>query len=269
MRNEREKNAVLMVPGLAEASCLLAPLAAVLRVAGYRPILFDYPSTRHTIEVLTEDYLGPAIAALRREKRLDIVTHSMGGVMLRYYLQRHGIPNLGRAVMLAPGHGGSPMSSLYRHHPLYPLMLGPAGVQSSADEAGFALRIPRRVEAEVGVIAGCMPLDPLSLFVMPWPHDGRLPVDSTAIAGMRDHIVLPASHDFLMLDPWACYETLHFLDHGIFDHGPLLVRCCEELIRMEAPMVDRLSKRGEEEAPLRKRTPLSRARRITPPATAM
>lgn len=214
-------DAVLLVHGLAETSGIFAPLASVLRLAGCQPVLFDYPSTSAPTEHLTDHYLAPAIARLAGKRRLDIVTHSMGGVMLRYYLQKHGIPNLGRIVMFAPGHAGSPMISLFRHIPLWRLLHGPAGVQSAADEEGFALKIPRRIDAEVGVIAGCLPLDPLSLLVMPWPHDGRLPVNSTAIEGMTDQIVLPVSHAMMMFDPLACYEALQFLKHGKFDHGPV------------------------------------------------
>jgi triacylglycerol lipase len=215
-----DHNAVLMVHGLAEKSALMSPLASILQATGYSPVLFDYPSTRATIPFLTEQFLGPAITNLSSKRRLDIVTHSLGGVMLRYYLQKNHIPNLGRVVMLAPGHAGSPMLSLYCCNPIYRMIVGPAGIQSGADENGFALKIPRHINAEVGIIAGCLPLDPLSLFAMPWPHDGRVTVKSTFIDGMSDHIVLPASHDLMIIDPLACYEVFHFLKHGTFDHGP-------------------------------------------------
>jgi triacylglycerol lipase len=221
MACDTDDTAVLMIHGLAETTALMAPLASMLRMAGFSPVLFDYPSTSTTIELLTERFLRPAIAGLGGKKRLDIVTHSMGGVMLRYYLQNYRVHNLGRIVMLAPGHAGSPMLSLYCHNPLYRFFVGPAGVQSCAGEGALAWRIPRRVDAELGIIAGCLPLDPLSLFVMKWPHDGRLPVESTWVAGMTDHIVLPASHDMMMINPLACYEVVQFLRTGTFDHGPL------------------------------------------------
>jgi triacylglycerol lipase len=214
-------SAVLMVHGLAETSCLMAPMASVLHLAGFEPVLFDFPSTKKRIETLTEEHLGPAIKALGDKPRLDIVTHSMGGVMLRYYLQRHAVPNLGRIVMLGPGHMGSPMLSLYCRNPLYRLVLGPAAVQSTANENAFAFTIPNSVPSEVGVIAGCLPLDPLSLLVMRWPHDGRVPVSSTEVHGMTDHIVLPTSHDLMIVDPLACYQTAHFLKHGAFARGPI------------------------------------------------
>ena len=229
-----DDHAVLLVHGLAESSAVFAPLASSLRMAGFQPVPFDYPSTSARIEDLTDDYLGPAIVRLAGKNRLSIVTHSMGGVMLRYYLQKHRIPNLGRVVMFAPGHAGSPMISLFRHNPVWRLVHGPAGVQSGADEEGFALQIPRRVDAEVGVIAGCLPTDLLSLFVMPWPHDGRLPVASTGIQGMTDRIVLPVSHDMMMFDPLACYEAVQFLRHGKFDHGPLARWDEKELRRKSA-----------------------------------
>jgi pimeloyl-ACP methyl ester carboxylesterase len=223
MVNKSGDDAVLIVHGLAETSALMAPLAFLLRMAGFSPVLFDYPSTSTTIEHLTDRYLRPAIERLSGKRRLDIVTHSMGGVMLRYYLQKHRVPNLGRIVMFAPGHAGSPMISLFCLNLLYRLFVGPAGVESGADDDAFALRTPRYIDGEVGIIAGSLPLDPFSLFVMRWPHDGRLPVASTAIDGMTDRIVLPASHDMMMVNPLACHQTVQFLRQGTFDHGPLSV----------------------------------------------
>ena len=97
-------------------------------------------------------------------------------------------------------------------------MLGPAGLQSADDENCFACQLKRPILKETGVIAGSIALDPLGWMLMPWPNDGKTTVKGTMLPGMKDHLVLPASHDMLIFDPIAIYQTAYFLKHGQFRH---------------------------------------------------
>jgi triacylglycerol lipase len=207
---------ILLVHGLAESSVAMGFLATSLRLQGYRTVSIDYPSTRHTIEECTTLYLKPAIEALAFEESLSIVTHSMGGVMLRYYLAHHRVDNLERIVMLAPGHGGSKTMKVFRRHPLFPVLMGPAGVQSGDDARRLDPALGAYTGPDLGVVAGCISFDPIAWAVMPWPHDGKLTVSATLLEGMKDHIVLPVSHDTILFDPLAIFQTSHFLKHGTF-----------------------------------------------------
>jgi triacylglycerol lipase len=207
---------VLLVHGLAEPAAAMNMLAASLKLQRYKALTFDYPSTKHSIEECTALHLAPAIEALANEPSLSIVTHSMGGIMLRYYLSRHRVENLERVVMLTPGHGGSRTMSALRHHPLFPVFMGPAGIQSGDDEYRFDKALGRYTGPELGIIAGCVSFDIIGSYVMPWPHDGKVKVSATHLEGMKDHIVLPVSHDSVLFDPLAIFQTSHFLKHGMF-----------------------------------------------------
>jgi triacylglycerol lipase len=207
---------VLLVHGLAETSAWMRAIELALALDGFRTHSMDYPSTRGTIEELTESYLSPAILKFSQATTLHIVGHSLGAVMVRYYLSGRRIPNLGRVVMIAPGNRGSRMITYLSRFRPYALVMGPAALQSTDDEGCFACALPPKLDDEFGVIAGCVSLDPLSWFVMQEPNDGRVTVESTKLAGMRDHIVLAASHDSLLLDPVAHIQTREFLRNGKF-----------------------------------------------------
>ncbi|HEX4855775.1 MAG TPA: hypothetical protein VFV28_03135, partial [Limnobacter sp.] len=178
---------ILLVHGLAENFAYMGLLATALKLQGYKTVLLDYPSTRYSIEECTERYLKPAVEALAHEESLGIVTHSVSGIMLRYYMAHHNIPNLKRVVMLSPGHGGSRTFAVLRHHPLFPVLMGPAGIQSG-DKADKLQPAPGPYTGpDLGIVAGCISIDPIAWAVMPWPNDGKLSVAATRLEGMKDH----------------------------------------------------------------------------------
>ena len=46
--------------------------------------------------------------------------------------------------------------------------------------------------------------------------DGKVAVEFTKLGGMKDHITVPVSHPFLMMDREVARQTIHFLKYGQF-----------------------------------------------------
>jgi pimeloyl-ACP methyl ester carboxylesterase len=195
----------------------MAKIARGLSGAGYGAINVGYDSRHKPIEELVDDVreeLG--LYETEGAEKLHFVGHSMGGLVIRAFLNKYRPSNLGRVVMLGTPNQGSEVADRLAGNALYKAFYGPAGQQLITDQSAFG-NIFGNPDYEFGVIAGDWSIDPIaSFFIIPGASDGRVPVERTKLEGMKDHIVLHVAHTFLPYSKNVIRETAHFLEHGKF-----------------------------------------------------
>lgn len=196
-------------------------MAEALQTEGYAVLNVDYPSREADIESLAATVIGQALADDRvmAAETIHFVTHSMGGILVRQFLQTNVIDRLGRVVMLGPPNRGSEVVDHLGDYQLFSAINGPAGNQLGTGSNSIPNRIGP-VPFELGVIAGDRSINWINSQMIPGPDDGKVSVASTKVEGMKEHLVLHVTHPYLMKNAQVIRETLCFLRTGRFCASP-------------------------------------------------
>lgn len=212
---------VVLLHGLGRLSNSMAELETKLAPAGYSVANIKYPSRSYPVAELAEDAIGRGLARCRSESAGEIhfITHSLGGILLRYYLTERTIDELGRVVMLGPPNQGSEIVDGLLSVPGFAFVGGPAGVALGTAEGGLIDGLGP-VEFDLGVIAGSTNINPLEFLFIEGPSDSIVSIESTKVQGMSAHKIMPVTHTFMMRNNEVIEQAIHFLKTGSFISEP-------------------------------------------------
>ncbi|MFL1485120.1 esterase/lipase family protein [Marinobacter sp. LN3S78] len=211
---------VVLLHGLARSHHSMDDMAEALTAAGFRPCNIDYPSTDHPIGKLASDYVVPQILECvgpESDSEVAFVTHSLGGIIVRYLNDGDAPFRFGRVVMLGPPNQGSEVVDKLGGLAPFQWINGPAGNQlgTGSDSVPQSLG---STDLDVGIIAGHDSINLILSTLIPGDDDGKVSIERAKLEGMQDFITVPVSHPFLMTDDEVIEQTVHFLQDGEFQH---------------------------------------------------
>lgn len=195
------REAVVLVHGLGRTQYSLRKLHAALEAKGYLAIDWPYASWRGPFEShaarLAKDL--ERLAATPGVSRVHAVGHSLGCVLIRAALLDARPAKFGRVVQLVPPNHGARVARF-----LSPVLgrLFPVLPQLSDDPASAVNRLGVPRDVEIGVVAA--------------RYDHLVTLESTHLAGEKDHFLAEASHSFLMNRDDVIAATIAFLRGGTF-----------------------------------------------------
>jgi len=220
---QADEQCVILLHGLGRTHRSMTAMAEALGAAGYRTVNLGYPSRKATVEALAMQAISAALDQCGRadSRSIHFVTHSMGALLVRYYLAHQELEHLGRVVMLAPPNQGSEVCDRLGDNVFYRWYNGPAGQQLGTGPDDLPARLDP-VDYPVGVITGNVHFffDGWLAKMIPGEDDGKVAVERAKVAGMADFLVLPYSHSFIMSKEETIAQTIYFLQQGTFRRKP-------------------------------------------------
>lgn len=208
---------VVLLHGLNRSWRAMRPMAEALQHAGFTTANVDYPSQSGPIEELAPLAVGTGLAECRATgaQRIHFVTHSIGGILLRYEQERAPIYDLGRVVMLGPPNQGSEVVDIAQGWPGMSVFGGSAGLQLGTGADSIPSRLGP-VDFELGVIAGTGTINPWMSAMLPDADDGKVSVAATRVDGMDDFLIVRNSHRYITRGEIVFRNTESFLKTGRF-----------------------------------------------------
>lgn len=204
MRRDRQALVVLL-HGLGRTTASMWPLAVRLRRAGFEVARVGYPSTRLDIAGAAA-HVRRALLRLAPGRLLDLVGHSLGGLIAVRLMRAPEGLTIRRVVQLGSPNRGSAMAD--RLGGRWPLrrLCGPAVADLRAHDRRDA-PCPR-----IAAVAGTLGwrTGPLA-----WPNDGTVTVRS-AWTGAGHRAAVPVLHSLLPASARAARLVAAFLRDGRF-----------------------------------------------------
>ena len=196
---------VVLIHGLGRTSASMWLLERRLRRWGLQTCRLGYPSTKGGINA-SESYLRTELAGLGPGP-LDLVGHSLGGLLSARLLRDPQGLEIRRVVQLGTPNLGSPLVD--RMGGIWPVrrLCGPA----VAELRSHTSRHPP--DPRIGAIAGTAGFPGIPLRR---PHDGGVTARS-AWAGAGHRAAIPVLHSALPISSRAAKLTLQFLTNGRFE----------------------------------------------------
>ena len=216
-----ETECVILLHGLARTESSMLKQEFHLTNHGYHVVNMGYASREKDIQTLSEETISEAINECEKVNpaKIHFVTHSMGGILVRYYLSVNKMEKLGRIVMLSPPNKGSETVDKLKDLFLFKWLNGPAGQQLGTEKESIPNRIGP-VNYEVGIIAGDKTVNPILSMIIPGEDDGKVSVERTKLNGMKDFLVVHEAHPFIMNDEEIINQVIYFIENGIFEKNP-------------------------------------------------
>ena len=212
---------VVLLHGLNRSWRAMDKMARALQAEGFSTANVDYPSQAGTVEGLVPLAVDTGLDQCRQTgaDKIHFVTHSLGGILLRYRQNQAPIPELRRVVMLGPPNQGSEVIDKTRNWPGAQILSGEAGMQLGTDEDSIPAQLGP-VNFELGVIAGVGTINPFMSAMLPDEDDGKVTVERTKVEGMQDFMIVDSSHHSLMNSDTVIRNTAAFLKSGRFPRIP-------------------------------------------------
>lgn len=210
---------VVLVHGLWRSGFAMRSIANDLDDYGFHTVLIDYPSTEMEIPQLAEGFLSDGVELCQQTgaEKIHLVTHSMGGILARQYLQNHKLPQGSRVVMLSPPNQGSDLSKKFSDSAWYQWLVGPAGASLTQDGNGIITQL-LEVDEPVGVIAAYRSWSLWPESWLPSPNDGTVSVKNMMLKEMDDVILVNSGHATMRYKEEIHHQIRHFIKNGVFDH---------------------------------------------------
>ena len=216
---EKNEKVIVLAHGLGRSDIAIWRFIQRLENAGYTVCTLDYQSIGQRVESVLAETSMQIDMCISNATKVHFVGHSLGGLVIRSYLQDHQLfahsLRIGQVVLIGTPNNGSEIADHYKGSWL--MELG-GGISKALMTGSTALgQQLKEIDINVGVIAGTKNLY-LTKNLFDGPNDGLVSVESTKLVSMSDFIAIEVGHSQMRYNLEVAEQTIHYLQKGTFKH---------------------------------------------------
>ena len=214
--------------------------------SNYRIINIQYPTTKETAEEISDLYIEPNIENIKEQifsenfhkkienqyyeidensnkinknfnqnVKINFVAHSMGTGILRYYLKKNPLENLGKVVFISPPSHGSHLADVPFVDKL-PSMLGKVVPQFSTKKDSFVNQLGEP-DYDYMILIGNKTNNPLYSMIIRGEDDGMVPLKTAKMKSDNFKIIENTTHTSILKDKRTMKEISEFFKSSVLN----------------------------------------------------
>ncbi len=208
---------VILVHGIWMTGLDMSLLHHRLRLCGFKPIQFSYPTIRCSLKDNAAK-LQRFVRHLEKNsgtRTIHFVAHSLGGLLLRQFFNDYPDQCPGRVVTLGTPHTGSLVARRMGCNPFGKILLGKSYTNGLRGDVPLWQSKQGQTKREIAVFAGRNSIGVGRLIQsLPKPNDGTVAVTETYLEGMSQHRVFSTTHMGLLFSDEVAHAVCRFLREG-------------------------------------------------------
>jgi len=210
-----DEKMIVLVHGFYRNKTDMSYLETQLNSLGYETFVANLPTTFGTLKEMV-DALALQLESLK-EQEISFVAHSMGGLIVREYINAHNELKIKKCIFIATPHHGSQLADIAMSIPLFASVFKPIEELKTTNK----YKAFRDKTFDLGLIAGENNKDILGRFFMPKQSDGKVSIDSVKTDDADDFVVLPFEHDNIHKKKETLKQVVSFLETSKFKEKTL------------------------------------------------
>ncbi|MCL1991988.1 MAG: alpha/beta hydrolase [Spirochaetes bacterium] len=188
-------------------------LSCGLKARGIDNIAVKLPARFNTLNNCLDSLHLQIGNVVKKHKTVNFVGHSMGGLIIRSYINKHQLENVGRCVFIATPHLGSKLAGISARIPFYAKIFKPINDLLPSSENKYLLE---NKKIEIGIIAGNKNGTVFGKMFLSKNSDGRVETASALSDDAKETVVLPCAHKKIHRKKETLDKVASFILSGAF-----------------------------------------------------
>ncbi len=216
---DKSNRGVVLVHGFCRDYTNMDFLAMRLRKLGYNVLVPDLPTYFGTYQECLDSFAQQIEPFIESYERVNFIGHSMGGLLIRDYLEKHSVENLESCLFISTPFKGSHLADISKERFYYfwydDIYKSISRLYTDACEQYSSSYVSKKPYV-IGELAGDLNVHIVWRFVMPLDSDGKVTLDSAFTDDADERLILHYGHKFIHRNILAFRLVVNFLEYKSF-----------------------------------------------------